>query len=75
MTRLILTDEQAKILAASNGKDAVLLFDPSGKHLGWIERPAFTPEEVAEAEKSLDEPGPRYTTEQVLAHLRSIGPE
>jgi hypothetical protein len=75
MTKLILTNEQARVLAESNGQDAVLLFDPSGKHLGWVERPAFTPEEVAEAERALDEGGLRYTTEEVLAHLRSLAPE
>ena len=75
MTKLVLTDEQAKVLAELNGQDSVLLFDPSGNHVGWVERPVFSPEEVLEAEKAFDEDGPRYTTEQVLAHLRSLAPE
>lgn len=75
MTRLVLTEEQANVLAQANGEEQVYLIDSCGRHMGWVERPVFSPEEVIEAEKAFDASGPRYTTEQVLAHLRSLAPE
>jgi hypothetical protein len=74
MTKIVLTEEQAKSFRDANGADVVLL-GPDGKRLGWVQKEIFTDEEVAEAEKLLDSDGPWFTTEQVLAHLRSLAPE
>jgi hypothetical protein len=74
MNKIVLSDEQTKSLTDSNGADVVFV-DSSGKSLGWLQRPVFTDEEIAEAERALKDDGPRYTTQQVLAHLRSLAPE
>lgn len=75
MTKLVLTEEQATILAAATEQEQVFLFDSKGNYIGWVERAVFSLDEVIEAEQSLDQNGPRYTTEQVLSHLRSLAPE
>ena len=79
MTHIILTPEQAAVLAASN--QPVPVVAPNGRCVGWVspamnfvvpkENP-FTPEEIAEAERRIDSPGPWYTTQEVLEHLRSL---
>jgi hypothetical protein len=74
MTKIILTEDQARSLRNANGGDVVLL-GPDGKRLGWVQKEIFSDEEVAEAEKRLDSNGPWFTTEQVLAQLRSLAPE
>jgi hypothetical protein len=74
MTRITLTEEQVRSFSDANGADIVLV-GPDGKRLGWVQREIFTDVEVAEAEKRLDSAGPWFTTDQVLAHLRSLAPE
>jgi hypothetical protein len=74
MTKIVLTDQQVKAMSDSNGAD-IILVDSTGKRVGSLLRPLFTDEEVAEAERRANAGGPWYTTEQVLAHLRSIAPE
>lgn len=74
MIRIVLDDEQAKAIIAA--KDQVEVCDENGRVLGVIDRaipPArFSEEEIARAKRNLATPGPRYTTEQVLEHLRSL---
>jgi hypothetical protein len=74
MNKIVLSDDQVKALDSLNGAD-VIFVDSAGKRIGWLQRPVFTDEEIAEAEQAADAGGPWYTTEQVLAHLRSLGPE
>jgi hypothetical protein len=38
-------------------------------------RPMFTPEEIAEAERAANSPGPWYTTKEVLEYLKSLETE
>jgi hypothetical protein len=71
MIRIVVDDEQAKAITSAN--ESVQVCDESGNVLGVIARAAsFTAEEIARAKRNLAEPGPRYTTEQVLGHLRSL---
>ncbi len=72
MTRIVLTDEQAKVVAAAT--EPVPVCDARGNVLGFL-NPVWTEEDIAEAKKALAAGGPWYTTEQVLAHLRSLGPK
>ncbi len=69
MQSIILTDEQAAAFANSTGN--VEVRDPEGRHLGYLTH-GFTAKEIAEAKARLAAPGPRYTTEQVLAKLQSL---
>jgi len=81
MTRIVLTAEQAAILARSD--QAVPVVRPDGSCVGWVspttnfvipkENP-FTAEEIAAAEAEAAGPGPWYTTQEVLEHLRSLDP-
>jgi hypothetical protein len=82
MTQINLTAEQAELLTGATGP--IVLCRPDGIVVGYASRqphvvtpkePIFTPEEIAEAERRIDSPGPWYTTQEVLARLRSLGPE
>jgi hypothetical protein len=63
-------DEAEMIFRAGH---AVQVRDPNGKLVGFI-TPAPPEEELAAARARLAEgpQGPTYTTEEVLAHLRSL---
>jgi hypothetical protein len=77
MTVIKLSEEQAELL--SNATDPIAFCHPDGSAIAYvstkrlIKEPLFTPEEIAEAERRIDSPGPWYTTQEVLAHLRSLG--
>jgi len=81
MTRIVLTPEQEAVLAAS--EQPVPVVRPDGSFAGWVspttnfvipkENP-FTAEEIAAAEAEAAAPGPWYTTQEVLDHLRSLEP-
>jgi hypothetical protein len=76
MPEIVLSDQQASILMAATGPVAVRR--PDGTFVGWVSShqptPAspFTPEEMAAAEAAARGPGPWYTTQEVLAHLRTL---
>lgn len=79
MTQIVLTPEQAAVLAGS--ESTVRLCAPDGSIVGYgrsgrfitPKEPVFTPEEIAAAERSIDEyNGPWHTTAEVLEHLRSL---
>jgi len=76
MTQITLNSEQAAILAKAN--ESVLIYLPDGSIAGLLRRdmtpkePIFTPEEIAEAERRANSPGPWHTTKEVLDHLRSL---
>jgi hypothetical protein len=74
MIRIVLDDEQTKAIAEAH--DTVEVCDSHGKVLGVINRAVlpfgFNEADIAEAKRNLAAPGPRYTTEQVLEHLRSL---
>ena len=70
MTRLVLTPEQARVLA--DAKEVVEVCDPDGHILTMIEPSVFSAEEIDEATKAADSNEPRYTTDEVLKYLRSL---
>ena len=71
MVQITLSEDQARKVQAANG-DPIVVVDANGKVLGYVRRPAFTEEEVAEAVQRADAGGPWYTTEEVLAHLSKL---
>lgn len=70
MNHLVLNDEQMKVL--SEAKKQVEVRDGGGRLVGYLQFVGFTEAEIAEAKRRLASDEPRYTTEQVLAHLRSL---
>ena len=73
MTEIVLTAEQSRQIAAAPGGQ-IRLRTCDGDIVGYV-APYFTKEEIAQAESKLKSGMPFYTTQQVLAHLRSLGPE
>jgi hypothetical protein len=71
MTHITLTEEQARIV--EQAREVIQVRDGQGNVLGCIEPHDFTLEEIEEAKRSLASAEPRYTTSQVLEHLRSLG--
>jgi hypothetical protein len=69
MLEITLTADQAKIVASA--LKPVLVRDERGNVLGRIQ-PVWTEQDIAEAKRALASDQPRYTTQQVLAHLRSL---
>lgn len=74
MIRIIVDDEQAKAIVDAN--ETVEVRDGKGKLLGVVQpatsRGGFTDNEIDEAKQRMGAPGIRYSTEQVLEHLRSL---
>jgi hypothetical protein len=79
MNEIILTTEQASILASAEG--LVAIRRPDGSFIGWVSPGTnfilpnacpFSPEEIAEAKARAESPGPWFTTAEVLEHLRSL---
>jgi len=71
MTEIILTEEQARILA--NADTTVFVRDPSGASVG-----ALDPREaaiIAEAKRRMALPGPRYSSESVSAMMDALQAE
>jgi hypothetical protein len=71
MPEIVLTEEQAQILAGA--KTAVVIRNPNGTAVGTID-----PKEaaiIAEAKRRLATPGPRYSGAQVLAMLDALQAE
>jgi len=69
MQQLVLTDEQAKLVASA--LKPVQVCDSRGNVLGTIE-PIWTEEDIADAKRRLASDEPRYTTAQVMEYLRSL---
>jgi len=79
MPEIVLSADQLAVLSSAKG--LVALRRPDGSFVGWINPTTnfiiphecpFTPEEIEEAERRADGPGPWHTTQEVLAHLRSL---
>jgi hypothetical protein len=68
MQHIVVDDEQAKLIAEAT--DTVEIRDRRGKHLGYVDH--TTEEDIAIAKQRLASDGPRYTTHEVLEHLRSL---
>jgi hypothetical protein len=69
---LVLTDDQARILATNTGQ--VELRDRRGNLLACIPAPLSAEEQavVSEAKRRLASNQPRYSTEEVMRHLESL---
>ncbi len=72
MPEIILTEEQARVVAQS--VDGVTVRDPKGNVLGHIE-PRLTPELIAELKRRAASPGPFFTGAQVQARLQALQAE
>jgi hypothetical protein len=70
MKHIVLNDEQMKVLAETPRQ--VEVRDSGGHLVGYLQFVGFTSADLEEAERHLASDEPRYTTEQVLAHLRSL---
>jgi hypothetical protein len=72
MTQLVLTEEQARIVAQAS--DGVEVCDPKGNVMGRL-TPPYTAADIAEARRRLASDQPRYPAEQVHARLEALQQE
>ena len=79
MAEIVLSPEQLAVLSSAEG--FVAIRKPDGSFVGWVSPTSnfiipdvcpFTPEEIAAADAAATGPGPWYSTQEVLAHLRSL---
>jgi len=75
MTEITATDVQAQAIATA--EMPIIVRDAAGNVLGQVVPydEHFSPEEIAEALRRKARPGKRFTTAEVLAHLKTLGPE
>jgi hypothetical protein len=69
MEHIVVDDRQAKLI--SEATESIEIRDARGAHLGYVAH-GFTDEEIAIAKDRLASDEPRYTTDKVLNHLRSL---
>ncbi len=65
-------DKQAALLAQA--LELVAVCDPNADIVAYIE-PVWSRKDLAEAKQRLASNQPRYSTDEVLQHLRSLGAE
>ncbi len=70
MVQIVMTDAQAKLFEAA--QERVEIVDTNGRRLGTVLRPPSA-EDVRIARERIAQGGPRFTTEEVVSHLRSLG--
>jgi hypothetical protein len=70
MPEIVVSDELAHAIVIADGP--VRLRDRAGHYLGYVFRSAFSPEEIADAERRVGSAGPWRTTQQVLDRLRCV---
>jgi hypothetical protein len=72
MTQLVVSEEQAELISKSS--DRVEVRDAKGRILGVLSRRVQdeSPDEIAEIKRRSRTPGPVYSTDEVLSHLRSL---
>ena len=71
MQHIVVDDQQAKLI--SEAKESVEIRDLKGRHIGYVAH-GFTDQDILIARQRMVSDQPRYTTEQVLDHVRSVGP-
>jgi len=71
MTQIILDESQAELLAQSHGD--VVLRDQQGNVLGYAVHDEISAEDIADCLRRIATPQPTCTTQEVLAHLESLG--
>ncbi len=72
MPHIVVDDRQAKII--SDAGQTVEILDQHGNRLGYVAHPP-TDKDIAVAKRRLQSDEPRFTTRQVLNHLRSLEQE
>jgi hypothetical protein len=70
MVQIVMTEAQAKLFAAAD--ERVEIVDATGRRLGTVLRPP-SDEDVRIAKERIAQGGKRYTTEEVVSHLRTLG--
>jgi hypothetical protein len=70
MTQIVVDAGLARQISESRGP--ITLVDPQGKPLGSVQRPIYSPEEVAEGLRRLSQPGGWLTSEQIKEHIRKL---
>jgi len=68
MPHIVVSDDQARIICAATGN--VEIRDEHGNHLGYVAH-GFSDEDIAIAKQRLRSPEPRYTTAEVMQHLKA----
>ncbi len=69
MPHIVVDDQQVKLI--SEATESVEIRDLRGEHVGYVAH-GFTDEDIVIAKQRLASDEPRYTTQQVLDHLRSL---
>lgn len=69
MSRIVVSEEQAALITASN--NALQVRDSQGRLIGYV-TPALTADELANLKARIAANEPTYTTAEVLEHLRSL---
>jgi hypothetical protein len=69
MPHIIVDDAQAELISKSGG--TLEIRDRHGRHLGYVAH-GFSTEDVAIANQRLHSNEPRYTTSEVIEHLRAL---
>jgi len=72
MAHIILDDDQARVV--SQATEVVEIRDRQGRGLGYVAH-RFTEEDLRVADTRLHSGERRYTTQEVLDHLRSLEPQ
>jgi hypothetical protein len=71
MSEIILSAEQARIVETATATVAVR--NPDGHVIAYLSPPdGFSDEDIAAAKAAIASDQPRYTTSEVLEHLRSL---
>jgi hypothetical protein len=69
MEHIVVNDQQAKLI--SEATESIEIRDATGEHLGYVAH-GLTDEDIAIAKQRLASDEPRYSTREVLDHLRSL---
>ena len=69
MPHIVIDEQQARLISEATGD--VEIRDTEGRHLGYVAH-GFTDEDIAVARQRLTSVHHRYTTREVLDHVRSL---
>ncbi len=72
MTHITVDATQAELIL--NSGESIEIRDENGRHLGFVAH-GFSDADVATAAERAASDEPRYTTEEVRAHLKSLADE
>jgi hypothetical protein len=70
MPYITVSEEQARLIVES--ADCIEIRDHGGRHLGFVTH-QFMGDDIAIARARIESDQPRYTTQEVLNHLESLG--